>query len=103
MRVVVGLMIHAIKKTLLFLHVKCIEIMSFVAFRFPTLRRRFWSKQYNKNADMLNDDYIFMNFGYASLDPEADEKPPEELSQIDRFSEKLYQHVIGDTNRHYRK
>ena len=47
---------------------------------------------------MLNDDFIFMNLGYASLDPEADEKPPEELSQIDRFSEKLYHHVIGDTN-----
>ena len=73
--------------------------MSIVVFRFPTLRRRFWTKQYNKTVDnMFNDDFIFMNLGYASLNPEADEKPPEELSQIDRFSEKLYQHVIGDTD-----
>jgi ubiquinone/menaquinone biosynthesis C-methylase UbiE len=89
-------MIHAIKKTLFVLQIKWIEILSFMVFRFPALRRRFWTKQYNKNAEMLNDDYIFMNLGYASL--EADEKPPEELSQIDRFSEKLYQHVIGETN-----
>jgi len=64
--------------------------------KYPTFRRRYWSKYYNRVKDIYNnEDFLFMNLGYASTNPE-EEQPPEEINQINRFSEQLYHHVIGD-------
>ena len=80
-----------------YLRSRFIEAISLIAFRFPFTRRIFWTKQYNYIADMLNDDYIFMNLGYASIEPGLKETPLRTLSEVDILSENLYRHVIGDT------
>ncbi len=80
-----------------YLRSRFIEAISLIAFRFPFTRRVFWTKQYNYIAEMLNDDYIFMNLGYASIEPGSKELPLRTLSQVDLLSEDLYRHVIGDT------
>lgn len=89
--------IRKVMKTMrLMLQITWSSLMPVVAFRFPGLRKRFWTKMYNATADMFNDEYLFMNLGYASVAPDADEHPPDDLSQVDRCSERLYQHAIGE-------
>lgn len=80
-----------------YLRSRFIEGISLLAFRFSFTRRIFWTKQYNYIAEMLNDGYIFMNLGYASLEPSLRETPLRTLSEVDMLSENLYRHVIGDS------
>lgn len=64
--------------------------------KYPPYRRRYWVKYYNRVRDIYNnEDFLFMNLGYASIKPE-EEYPPEEINQINRFSEQLYHYVIGN-------
>jgi ubiquinone/menaquinone biosynthesis C-methylase UbiE len=63
---------------------------------FHHLKRILWKTYYNGAAVLIEDDqFIFMNLGYAALDSNETQGRPEDPAQLHRFSEQLYEHVAG--------
>ncbi len=72
------------------------KIVSYPIRRMPLLRKRFWKQFYDFTARAVaDDDFVFMNLGYADLNAAIDSVRLQDPSQVNYFSEQLYQHVAG--------
>src|SRR5215213_1645074 len=60
----------------------------------PLLRKFLWRWWYSKLARQIrNDEWTFMNYGYAPGDPGAMDLPLEAADEADRLCIQLYEHV----------
>jgi ubiquinone/menaquinone biosynthesis C-methylase UbiE len=63
---------------------------------FPSLRRVLWKRLYQLLAGMYKrKDWIFMNYGYAPLDPGEGKPTLYDDDEQDRYFIQLYHHVAG--------
>jgi len=63
---------------------------------FPSLRRLLWKRLYQLLAGMYKrEDWIFMNYGYAPLDPGERRLRLDDEDEQDRYFIQLYHHVAG--------
>lgn len=61
----------------------------------PTFRKLLWRRWYQYLAGYRIADWQFMNYGYASLDPDAKPLALDPAQEVDRHALELYQRVAG--------